>query len=1118
MPNTILKRWNGTAFEELYPKTTVGQISASGTPSNTTFLRGDGQWVATTATVSKDDLLFLYMYGKAESAITKGQAVQFAGVQGDHILMKPAVPSEINANPDYFMGIAESTLATNDFGYVLTQGELVGVNTNAYTEGAILWFASAGSTAGALTATEPVNSNSKIQVASVNKVNASSGILFVRVNFVGTEIEDIVASGTAGSTTFLRGDGAWEVPTQLTDTRITNSAVGVVPLIVNGIASTTANLLELKINNSEIVKIDSGGKVFTNFGIGNRTSGNNASLETLSTGSVISRNVADANPALIVNQVHASSTGNIANFQFGGANKLEVTKDGFLNQNGTRLFHQRNGTTNTFFGNASGNLTTTTEYTTAFGNASLLALTSGSFNTAVGGSSLFSLTTGGFNTSIGLDSGRSLTTGSNNTFVGSSAGNTSQVDNVSNSTAIGNEAYTTASNQMVFGNASVTQFKFDRNASATLLAPRITSLSTASLTEPQFFAENTNANSEVSIGTKNNSAIITALGSYGSTKATYGISGSNDSFLYTNATELNIVSDNASGTIKFGTGASGSTERMRIASDGKVGIGTNNPTNNLQVQGTGATFAITNGSNSGLRILSWENNVNIDPFYTAGANSFRFGRDFTLARTTFESGRVGIGMETPINKLEVRITGADSDDGIMITRSDATTTTNEILGGIGFDSTDGNVPSSILEASAYIAAYAAEDHSVDDKGGYLTFGTASVDKDDDTVSTERMRITAAGNVGIGTASPGQTLDVNGAITTQTYFNVDNTTSSRTKIKLFADESDYAIGMQNGVTFGGLNDWSMTFQFNNDNSRGFWWGDTVHTAAQGAMALTTNGLLTVASGIRVGYGESDTTTPTANLVDVSGNIAVSGTVDGVDIAAFKTSYDGHGHGNITNAGAIGSTATLPIITTTSGVLTTGSFGTTSGTFAQGNDARLSDARTPTSHATSTTTYGAGTNTNYGHVKGLKLTPGSTDGESGVVIVNGTAYATKTLRVDNIAQQTFGTVLDLDGIDGSLVRFVDITLIRTEGTITYYVGSIMVDVSTLPDYDFSGTPATPTVTTGLRWRLNSRNSSNTQVTLPIFMWKDIQGSPDVNTLRIYVDQSSTATYQFECVGYY
>lgn len=45
MPNTILKRWNGSAFEELYPKTTVGQISASGTPSSSTFLRGNGEWI-----------------------------------------------------------------------------------------------------------------------------------------------------------------------------------------------------------------------------------------------------------------------------------------------------------------------------------------------------------------------------------------------------------------------------------------------------------------------------------------------------------------------------------------------------------------------------------------------------------------------------------------------------------------------------------------------------------------------------------------------------------------------------------------------------------------------------------------------------------------------------------------------------------------------------------------------------------------------------------------------------------------------------------------------------------------------------------------------------------------
>jgi hypothetical protein len=72
------------------------------------------------------------------------------------------------------------------------------------------------------------------------------------------------------------------------------------------------------------------------------------------------------------------------------------------------------------------------------------------------------------------------------------------------------------------------------------------------------------------------------------------------------------------------------------------------------------------------------------------------------------------------------------------------------------------------------------------------------------------------------------------------------------------------------------------------------------------------------------------------------------------------------GNITSAGAIGSTANLPLITTTAGVVTAGSFGTAANTFCQGNDSRLSDARTPTAHnqAWSTITATPTTRSGYG----------------------------------------------------------------------------------------------------------------------------------------------------------
>lgn len=72
------------------------------------------------------------------------------------------------------------------------------------------------------------------------------------------------------------------------------------------------------------------------------------------------------------------------------------------------------------------------------------------------------------------------------------------------------------------------------------------------------------------------------------------------------------------------------------------------------------------------------------------------------------------------------------------------------------------------------------------------------------------------------------------------------------------------------------------------------------------------------------------------------------------SSIQTQIDGksstsHTHGNITSAGAIGSTANLPLITTTAGAITVGSFGSTANTFCQGNDSRLSDSRAPTGGA-------------------------------------------------------------------------------------------------------------------------------------------------------------------------
>jgi hypothetical protein len=77
---------------------------------------------------------------------------------------------------------------------------------------------------------------------------------------------------------------------------------------------------------------------------------------------------------------------------------------------------------------------------------------------------------------------------------------------------------------------------------------------------------------------------------------------------------------------------------------------------------------------------------------------------------------------------------------------------------------------------------------------------------------------------------------------------------------------------------------------------------------------------------------------------------------LDDASDSRTPTSHTHGNLTNAGAIGTTANLPLKTGTNGVVEAGSFGTSAGSFAAGDDVRFSDARTPTAHKASHSTGG------------------------------------------------------------------------------------------------------------------------------------------------------------------
>lgn len=100
--------------------------------------------------------------------------------------------------------------------------------------------------------------------------------------------------------------------------QVNTSSASTKGIIIKASTSQTARLTEWQNSaGSAIASIDEMGDIittatfYTNLGVSNTSTGNNAYFGVPATGPYITRNIADTNPALYVRQVHASSTGDI---------------------------------------------------------------------------------------------------------------------------------------------------------------------------------------------------------------------------------------------------------------------------------------------------------------------------------------------------------------------------------------------------------------------------------------------------------------------------------------------------------------------------------------------------------------------------------------------------------------------------------------------------------------------------------------------------------------------------------------------------------------------------------------------------------------------------------------
>jgi hypothetical protein len=500
--------------------------------------------------------------------------------------------------------------------------------------------------------------------ASIIYVALDTNIIYRWSGSAYVEISSSLALGETASTAFAGNRGvALETLTDdivdgtqtLTDTRITNSAIGVSPLIINTISGTTEVIQEWKSNGTQRAYIDNdAGRFRTTAGIANRTNFNSSLIQPTDNGTIISRNVNDTNVPLIIRK--QQGTGNILELQTGTSDKkLEVDVNGWIYKNGVKFLHSIGGNVNSniALGYQALNVNSTGSNNVAIGFRSLVA-NNNLYNTGVGWGSLES-STGQTNTALGNGSGRNITTGNQNTFLGNSSGETggwgTQLATASNSTAIGYQSVTDKSNQMVFGNASVTEFKFNRNASAVALLPQ-TQISSASSS----LIERTTT---ITSGTFTPLLLkFTTTGDmtdgFGSSLTFQIRDSANVDNSIARVGAVRSGADN-SGRLSFITFNAGTdTEKMTILPNGNVGVGTTSPT------GYNNYVSLQIGDNSAskiglLKFASSYNSGNGAELYQGTNGDFIIQANGSARIMTMTaSGLVGINETTPTAQLQVK--------------------------------------------------------------------------------------------------------------------------------------------------------------------------------------------------------------------------------------------------------------------------------------------------------------------------------------------------------------------------------------------------------------------------------------------------------------------------------